>query len=175
MPDTTPWTTPTVDGANRSSCLDSTSTSLGLIDDSGLYRRAPGRRCGADCPRCSPAWSGDAPGRCAPPLGIFAKRDAARARVDILTGDDCGGHLIEPARCASVLRSKCFECSLPAASRYRARQRPSGTLRDAGHYPPAFPIPSEASGSPPRAMLRSTYPQLTGSFNISSTSFVGVI
>jgi len=40
MPDTTPWTTPTVDGANRSVMpLTHAWTSLGLIDDIGLSPR----------------------------------------------------------------------------------------------------------------------------------------
>jgi len=79
---------------------------------------------------------------CAPPLGVFAKRDAARARVDILTGDDCGGHLIEPALRIG-LSIEVLRVLLAGRVAVPCPPPPVGTLRDAGHYPPAFPIPSE--------------------------------
>src|SRR4029450_10105490 len=101
---------------------------------------------------------------CAPPLGVFAKRDAARARVDILAGDDCGGHLLEPAlriglaidglRVLSArpptgpalpigLAIEVLRVLLAGRVAVACPPPPVGTLRDARHYQPPFPIPSK--------------------------------
>jgi hypothetical protein len=73
-----------------------------------------------------------------PLFGVSLERDAASARVDILTGDDCGGHLIEPAlrigpavEVARVLPARLVAIAGPVAA--------IGTLADARHLAASLP------------------------------------